>query len=179
MTAEIIDGKAFAAGLRARSPSGSRRSAAAHGVMPGLAVVLVGDDPASAVYVRNKGRATVEAGMRSEEHRLDAATPEAELLAVDRTAEPRSGACTASWCSCRCRRRSTRSRVLDAVAPEKDVDGFHIANAGRLATGRQGDGALHAARRLMLLRDRLGASPGARRWWSGARTSSGGRWRSC
>ena len=82
MTAEIIDGKAFAAGLRARIAERVAELGAGHGVMPGLAVVLVGDDPASAVYVRNKGRATVEAGMRSEEHRLDAATPEAELLAL-------------------------------------------------------------------------------------------------
>ena len=75
MAAEIIDGKGFAAGLRARIAERVAALGAAHGVTPGLAVVLVGDDPASAVYVRNKGRATVEAGMHSEEHRLDAATP--------------------------------------------------------------------------------------------------------
>ena len=156
MTATTIDGKAFAAGLRAKVAARVAELKAARGVTPGLAVVLVGDDPASRIYVRNKARQTIEVGMHSEEYRLDAATPEAELLEL------------VDWLN-----RNPRvhgilvqlplpphidaNRVLDAVAPEKDVDGFHVANAGRLASGRAG-GLIPCTPLgcLMLLRDRLG-----------------------
>jgi len=154
MGAEIIDGKAFAAALRARI---AERVAClgARGVTPGLAVVLVGDDPASAVYVRNKGRATVEAGMHSEEHRLDAATPEAELLALigRLNRDPRVHGILVQL---PLPAHIDTLKVLDAVAPEKDVDGFHVTNAGRLATGRKAMVPCTPLGCLMLLRDRLG-----------------------
>ena len=81
MSATILDGKAFAADMRARVAEHVARLKAEHGLVPGLAVVLVGEDPASQVYVRSKGKQTVEAGMASFEHRLDAATPEADIMA--------------------------------------------------------------------------------------------------
>ena len=118
-------------------------------------MVLVGDDPASAVYVRNKGRATVEAGMRSEEHRLDAATPEAELIALIERLN-RDPAVHGILVQLPLPAHMDTNRVLDAVAPEKDVDGFHIANAGRLATGRKAMVPCTPLGCLMLLRDRLG-----------------------
>jgi methylenetetrahydrofolate dehydrogenase (NADP+) / methenyltetrahydrofolate cyclohydrolase len=154
MAAEIIDGKAFAARLRARI-AGAVRTLAPRGVTPGLAVVLVGDDPASAVYVRNKGRATAEAGMRSEEHRLDVATPEAELLALIArlNADP---AVHGILVQLPLPGHVDTLKVLDAVAPEKDVDGFHVTNAGRLATGRRAMVPCTPLGCLMLLRDRLG-----------------------
>ena len=155
MAAEIIDGKAFAAGLRARVAAQVADLRAARGVTPGLAVVLVGDDPASAVYVRNKARATVEAGMRSEEHRLDAATAEAELLAlIDRL--NRDPGVHGILVQLPLPGQIGTDRVLDAVAPEKDVDGFHALNAGRLATGRRAMVPCTPLGCLMLLRDRLG-----------------------
>ena len=134
MTARIIDGKAIAADLRAAVAAETRRLAAAHGLVPGLAVVLVGDDPASKIYVGSKSRAVVEAGMRPFDHHLPAATSEAELLALVRqlNADPRrarhSGADAAAAAD-RC------ARVIAAIDPDKDVDGFHPLNAGRLATG--------------------------------------------
>jgi methylenetetrahydrofolate dehydrogenase (NADP+)/methenyltetrahydrofolate cyclohydrolase len=158
MAAEIIDGRAFAAGLRARI---AERVAElrARGVTPGLAAVLVGDDPASAVYVRSKGRATVEAGMRSEEHRLDAATPEAGLLALIERLNRHRGV-HGILVQLPLPAHMDAGRVLDAVAPEKDVDGFHVANAGRLATGRKAMVPCTPLGCLMLLRARLGPLAG-------------------
>ena len=155
MAAEIIDGKAFAAGLRARIGAHVAELGASHGLRPGLAVVLVGDDPASAVYVRSKGRATVAAGMHSEEHRLDAATPEAELVALIGRLN-RDPAVHGILVQLPLPAHIDASRVLDEVIPEKDVDGFHIANAGRLATGRRAMVPCTPLGCLMLLRDRLG-----------------------
>ena len=108
MTATLIDGKAFAAGLRARIAEAVARLAP-EGLVPGLAVVLVGDDPASEIYVRNKVRHTLEAGMRSFDHALPATTSEAELLTSSASSMPIRRS-TASSCSCRCRRRSTPRR---------------------------------------------------------------------
>jgi methylenetetrahydrofolate dehydrogenase (NADP+)/methenyltetrahydrofolate cyclohydrolase len=131
--AQLIDGKAYAASLLADIAA----EVSAMTVKPGLAVVLVGEDPASQVYVRNKAKQTVLAGMKSVEHRLAAATPEAELLALvgvlneDATIHgilvqlPLPG-------------HIDSAKVLDAISPEKDVDGFHVMNAGRLAVGLPG-----------------------------------------
>jgi methylenetetrahydrofolate dehydrogenase (NADP+)/methenyltetrahydrofolate cyclohydrolase len=154
VAAEIIDGLASAARLRGRI-AGQVAGLKAKGLTPGLAVVLVGDDPASAVYVRNKGRATVEAGMRSEEHRLEAATPEAELVALIGRLNRDRGV-HAILVQLPLPAHMDAGRVLDAVAPEKDVDGFHVANAGRLATGRRAMVPCTPLGCLMLLRDRLG-----------------------
>ena len=155
MTAEIIDGKAFAASVRARVAEHVARLRAEHDLVPGLAVVLVGEDPASQVYVRSKGRMTVEVGMKSFEHRLDADTSQTELLALierlnaDATVHgilvqlPLPGHLNADL-------------VINAIAPEKDVDGFHISNVGLLATGQKAMVPCTPLGCLMLLRDRLG-----------------------
>ncbi len=155
MSAEIIDGKAFAAGVRARVAEGVNGLARDHGITPGLAVVLVGEDPASQVYVRNKGAQTLEAGMRSVEHRLDAATPEAELLALIDSLN-RDPEIHGVLVQLPLPRHIDEAKVTDAIRPEKDVDGFHVLNVGRLATGQKAMVPCTPLGCLMLLRDRLG-----------------------
>ncbi|MGF1620905.1 MAG: bifunctional methylenetetrahydrofolate dehydrogenase/methenyltetrahydrofolate cyclohydrolase FolD [Rhodomicrobiaceae bacterium] len=133
--ARLIDGKAIAERLRERIGAEVRVLEGRHGFRPGLAVVLVGEDPASQVYVRNKGRATEAAGMRSFEHRLDKDTAEADLLAlIDRlnADEQVDGILVQLPLPA----QIDSSKVLERIAPEKDVDGFHPINAGRLATGQ-------------------------------------------
>ena len=134
--AAIIDGKAFAEALRGRIAAAVADLRAAHGLRPGLAVVLVGDDPASRVYVANKGRQTVEAGMASFEHRLAADTPQDALLALVArlNADP---AVHGILVQLPLPRHIDSAAVLNAVDPVKDVDGFHPVNAGRLATGQE------------------------------------------
>jgi methylenetetrahydrofolate dehydrogenase (NADP+)/methenyltetrahydrofolate cyclohydrolase len=134
MTAIIIDGKARAAALRETVAVGVAAFVAAHGRAPGLTVVLVGDDPASAVYVRNKGRETAAAGMVSNEHRLPASTGEAELLALV-AALNADDAVDGILVQLPLPRHIDTDRVLATIDPAKDVDGFHPVNAGRLATG--------------------------------------------
>ncbi len=155
MSAEIIDGKVFAAGLRSRIAAEVARLGSDHGITPGLAVVLVGDDPASAVYVGAKGRATREAGMHSAEHRLPADTAEADLLALigRLNSDP---AIHGILVQLPLPPQIDEARVLDAIAPAKDVDGFNTANAGRLATGQAGMVPCTPLGCLMLLRTRLG-----------------------
>jgi methylenetetrahydrofolate dehydrogenase (NADP+)/methenyltetrahydrofolate cyclohydrolase len=134
MTARIIDGKAIAADLRAKVAAEVKRLAGAHGLVPGLAVVLVGSDPASEVYVRSKGRETVAAGMRSFDHRLAADTSEAELLTLVQrlNADPTVHGILVQL---PLPRHIDAQRVIEAIDPGKDIDGFHPMNAGRLATG--------------------------------------------
>ncbi len=127
----IIDGKAEAAELRARIGD----AVAGLGFQPGLAVVLVGDDPASAVYVRNKGIATRAAGLASTEHRLPASASEAEILAVV-AALNADAAVDGILVQLPLPRGIDSARVLATVAPEKDVDGFHVENVGRLWSGQ-------------------------------------------
>ena len=136
MSATLIDGKAQAAALRARVASEVRRLAA-RDVVPGLAVVLVGADPASEVYVRNKGRQTVEAGMRSFDHTLAADVSEAEVLAlVGRlNADPQVDGILVQL---PLPAQIDAQKVIEAIDPGKDVDGFHPVNAGRLMTGVDG-----------------------------------------
>jgi len=136
MTATLIDGKARAATLRARVKDAAARFAARAGRAPGLAVVLVGADPASEVYVRSKGRATVEAGMVSREIKLDASTTEAELLAVvaGLNADP---AIDGILVQLPLPRQIDANLVIAAIDPAKDVDGFHPINVGRLWLGQQ------------------------------------------
>ena len=159
MSAEIIDGKAFAAGLRGRVAEKVAELKAGHGITPGLAVVLVGEDPASQVYVRNKGRQTLEAGMTSFEHRLPADAPEAELLdlVARLNADP---AVHGILVQLPLPGHMNENLVINAIAPEKDVDGFHVINAGRLATGQDAMVPCTPLGCLMLLRDRLGALSG-------------------
>jgi methylenetetrahydrofolate dehydrogenase (NADP+)/methenyltetrahydrofolate cyclohydrolase len=134
MTARIIDGKAIAEELRARVAAEVQRLKRDHGVDPGLAVVLVGENPASAVYVRSKGKQTVEAGMQSFEHTLPEQASEAELLALvkELNADP---AVHGILVQLPLPRQIDSQKVLNTLDPAKDVDGFHPANAGRLATG--------------------------------------------
>ena len=137
MSATIIDGKAFAAGLRARIATGVTAFAAAAGRAPGLAVVLVGEDPASNVYVRSKGKATREAGMVSVEHRLPADVGAEALLALvaDLNADPTIDGILVQL---PLPKHIDEQAVIAAIDPDKDVDGFHPINAGRLATGSAG-----------------------------------------
>ena len=136
MTARIIDGKAFAAKVRGQVAGQVTRLSEDHGLTPGLAVVLVGEDPASEVYVRNKGKQTVECGMASFEHKLDARTSEAELLALiaQLNADP---AVHGILVQLPLPDHLNEDLVINAIAPEKDVDGFHISNVGLLATGQK------------------------------------------
>ena len=134
MTARIIDGKAIAAELRQKVAAEVQRLRAEHQLQPGLAVVLVGENPASAVYVRSKGKQTVEAGMKSFDHRLPESVSESELLAlVDKlNADP---AVHGILVQLPLPKQVDSQKVLNAIDPRKDVDGFHPVNAGRLATG--------------------------------------------
>jgi methylenetetrahydrofolate dehydrogenase (NADP+)/methenyltetrahydrofolate cyclohydrolase len=159
MAAAIIDGKAFGAAVRARVAAEVVRMRAA-GVTPGLAVVLLGEDPASQVYVRSKHRATVEAGMASFEHRLPAATGQAELLALIArlNADP---AVHGILVQLPLPAHLDADLVINAIDPAKDVDGFHVTNAGRLATGQSALVPCTPLGCLMLLRDRLGSLAGA------------------
>jgi methylenetetrahydrofolate dehydrogenase (NADP+)/methenyltetrahydrofolate cyclohydrolase len=155
VTAQLIDGKAAAAALRAEVGAEVARFHAATGRAPGLAVVLVGADPASAVYVRSKGKATIEAGMLSFEHKLDSATSEADLLAlVDRlNADPTVDGILVQL---PLPPHIDASKVLTRIDPDKDVDGFHPVNAGRLATGLDGFVPCTPLGCLKLLRATLG-----------------------
>jgi len=155
MTARIIDGKAAAAALRAKVAQDVARFTAATGRAPGLAVVLVGEDPASAVYVRNKGKATIEAAMLSIEHKLPAHTSEADLLAlVDRlNADPTVDGILVQL---PLPDQINANKVLTRIDPDKDVDGFHPINAGRLATGLHGFVPCTPYGCLLLLRAELG-----------------------
>jgi len=137
VTARVIDGKAAGAALRERVAAEVERFRATAGRAPGLAVVLVGEDTASAVYVRSKGKATREAGMESFEHRLPVETTEQELLAlVDRlNADP---AVDGILVQLPLPSQIDERRVITSIDPDKDVDGFHPANAGRLAVGLAG-----------------------------------------
>jgi len=137
MSATIIDGKAFAAGLRARIADGVTAFRAEAGRTPGLAVVLVGEDPASSVYVRSKGKATREAGMESIEHRLPADVPAEQLLALVGALNA-DRAIDGILVQLPLPRHIDEQAVIAAIDPDKDVDGFHPINAGRLATGLPG-----------------------------------------
>ena len=158
LTATLIDGKAFAAGLRTRIGT-AVAAMKTQGITPGLAVVLVGEDPASEVYVRSKGRMTREVGMNSFEHRLPADTPQADLLAlIDRlNTDP---AVNGILVQLPLPRHMDEAAVINAIDPAKDVDGFHILNVGRLATGQKAMVPCTPLGCLMLLRDQLGSLSG-------------------
>ncbi len=155
MTATLIDGKAIAARLRERVGEAALGFAQAAGRKPGLAVVLVGEDGASQVYVRSKGKATTAAHMESFTHRLPADVTEAELLALveqlntDPVVDgilvqlPLPG-------------HLDEQSIIAAISPDKDVDGFHVINAGRLSVGQSGFVPCTPLGCMMLLTDRLG-----------------------
>ena len=159
MSATLIDGKAFAARVREQVAVHVSRLKEEHGITPGLAVVLVGEDPASQVYVRSKGKQTVEAGMKSVEHKLDADTSEADLLAVIEQLNndpeihgilvqlPLPG-------------HLDEDLVINSISPAKDVDGFHISNVGLLGTGQKSMVPCTPLGCLMMLRDHHGSLSG-------------------
>ncbi len=159
MTAAIIDGKAFAATLRAKVGELAAAFEAKAGRKAGLAVVLVGEDPASQVYVRSKGKQTLEAGMASFEHRLPAETPEADLLALveQLNTDP---AVDGILVQLPLPGHMDEQKVISAINPDKDVDGFHVISAGRLAVGQPGFVPCTPLGCLMLLKDRLGSLSG-------------------
>lgn len=155
----LIDGKAFAEGLRSRVANAAAAFSSKAGRNAGLAVVLVGEDPASQVYVRSKGRQTVASGMASFEHKLPADATEAELLAVVEAlnADP---AVDGILVQLPLPAHIDEQKVIAAINPDKDVDGFHVVNVGRLATGLPGFVPCTPLGCLMLLKDRLGSLSG-------------------
>ncbi len=155
MTAQVIDGKAFAAKLRERVGEFAATFAEKAGRKAGLAVVLVGEDPASQVYVRSKHKATLAANMESFEHRLPADTSEDDLLALVArlNADP---AVDGILVQLPLPDHLDEQAVIGAISPDKDVDGFHVTNAGRLAVGQSGFVPCTPLGCMMLLTDRLG-----------------------
>ena len=134
MTAQIIDGKAMASGLRAAVAAETRRLVSGHGLTPGLAVVLVGENPASKAYVGSKSRAVIEVGMRPFDFHLPAATSANELLGLIGELN-RDAAVHGILVQLPLPSQIDAARIIAAVDPAKDVDGFHPLNAGRLASG--------------------------------------------
>ena len=153
--AKRIDGKAFAQSLRERVGEAVSSLQRDHGLTPGLAVVLVGEDPASQVYVRNKGKQTVETGMKSFEHKLPDTTSETELLGlIDQlNADPDVHGILVQL---PLPDQIDSHAVINAINPDKDVDGFHLINVGRLSTGAAGLVPCTPLGCLMLLKDELG-----------------------
>ncbi|MGY6637375.1 MAG: bifunctional methylenetetrahydrofolate dehydrogenase/methenyltetrahydrofolate cyclohydrolase [Erythrobacter sp. SCN 62-14] len=154
-TAKVIDGKAFAAALRTRIGEAAASFAAHTGRRPGLAVVLVGEDPASQVYVGAKGKACEAAGMASFEHRLAADTSEAALLSlIERlNNDPEVDGILVQL---PLPAGLNEQAIIAAISPDKDVDGFHVINAGRLAVGQEGFVPCTPLGCIMLLKDQLG-----------------------
>ncbi|MFN3614439.1 MAG: tetrahydrofolate dehydrogenase/cyclohydrolase catalytic domain-containing protein, partial [Rubrimonas sp.] len=159
MTAAVIDGKAFAEGIRAKVSNLVATMKADRGITPGLAVVLVGEDPASQVYVRNKHKQTLEAGMNSFEHRLPADTPQDAVLALVRQLND-DPAVHGILVQLPLPAHIDADLVINAISVEKDVDGFHIENVGRLGAGLKAIVPCTPLGSLMLLRDRLGSLSG-------------------
>ena len=149
-----IDGKAFAQGLRARVGEAISVLQRDHSLTPGLAVVLVGEDPASQVYVRNKGKQTLEAGMNSYEHKLSETTGQEELLALitKLNDDPNVHGILVQL---PLPSQIDSHAVINAIDPDKDVDGFHLINVGRLATGAPGLVPCTPLGCMMLLKDEL------------------------
>ncbi|HBD92249.1 MAG TPA: bifunctional methylenetetrahydrofolate dehydrogenase/methenyltetrahydrofolate cyclohydrolase FolD [Gemmobacter sp.] len=159
MTAAIIDGKAFAARVRAQVAAHVAQLAEEHGLQPGLAVVLVGEDPASQVYVSSKGKQTVEVGMKSVEHKLPADTAESDLLALiaSLNADPSIHGILVQL---PLPGHLNSELVINSIDPAKDVDGFHISNVGLLGTGQKSMVPCTPLGCLMMLRDHHGSLSG-------------------
>ncbi len=155
MTAEPIDGKAFAATLREKIAAAVAEVKAQHNLTPGLAVILVGDDPASQVYVRNKGKACAEVGMQSFETILPTSITQDELLA--HVARYNADANVHGiLVQLPLPKHIDAQAIINAIDPAKDVDGFHVINAGKLAVGQDGLVPCTPLGCLLLLKDKLG-----------------------
>jgi len=159
MSATIIDGKAFAATVREKVAGHVTRLKEENGITPGLAVVLLGEDPASQVYVRSKGKQTVEVGMASFEHKLEADTSEPDLLALieQLNSDP---AVHGILVQLPLPGHLNEALVINAIDPAKDVDGFHISNVGLLGTGQKSMVPCTPLGCLMMLRDHFGSLSG-------------------
>lgn len=159
MSAKIIDGKAFAANVRGQVAAHVAKLRETHGITPGLAVVLVGEDPASQVYVRNKHASTVEVGMASFEHRLPAETSEADLLALVKSlnVDPKVHGILVQL---PLPSHLNSELIINTIDPAKDVDGFHISNVGLLGTGQKSMVPCTPLGCLMMLRDHHGKLAG-------------------
>ena len=159
MSAKIIDGKAFAATVREKVAEHVTRLKDVHSITPGLAVVLVGEDPASEVYVRNKGKQTHEVGMNSYEHKLPADVSDDVLYALIEklNADP---AVHGILCQFPVPAHLSEEKIVARISPEKDVDGLHILNAGRLVSGQKTMAPCTPLGCLMLLRDHYGSLSG-------------------
>ena len=155
MTAQIIDGKSYAEGLRGRIAGHVARLKAAHGITPGLAVVVVGHDPASQIYVSNKAKQTVEVGMYSEKYELPETAPEAEVLALIEklNADPNIHGILVQL---PLPRQIDPNKVIATISPDKDVDCFTPASVGKVQIGLPGPVACTPLGCLMLLRDFVG-----------------------
>ncbi len=159
MTAKVIDGKAFAARVRGEVATHVAAMKAGHGITPGLAVVLVGEDPASRVYVKNKHASTIEVGMNSFEHRLPAETSEADLLALVQRLN-NDPAVHGILVQLPLPAHVNSDLIINAINPAKDVDGFHISNVGLLGTGQKAMVPCTPLGCLMMLRDHYGSLAG-------------------
>jgi methylenetetrahydrofolate dehydrogenase (NADP+)/methenyltetrahydrofolate cyclohydrolase len=150
-----IDGKAFAAKVRQRVAKHVAKISDEIGVTPGLAVILVGEDPASQVYVKNKGKQTLEVGMNSYEHKLDKSTSEEDLLSLIQKLNNDTKV-HGILCQLPLPKHINESVVINSINPEKDVDGFHISNVGLLNTGQKSMIPCTPLGCLLLLRDHFG-----------------------
>ncbi len=157
--AAIIDGKAFAQNLRADIARRAAALRARHGITPGLAVILVGEDPASQVYVRNKGKATTEAGMKSLEFRMPETATHDEVLAKVEALNA-DDSVDGILVQLPLPAQVDAAAIINAIDPAKDVDGFHVINVGRLVTGQDALVPCTPLGCVMLLKDRLGALKG-------------------
>ncbi|MDG2401969.1 MAG: bifunctional methylenetetrahydrofolate dehydrogenase/methenyltetrahydrofolate cyclohydrolase FolD [Amylibacter sp.] len=159
MAAKVIDGKEFAASVRAQVAEQVSKLKDEHNIIPGLAVVLVGEDAASQVYVRNKHASTLEVGMNSYEHRLSADTTESDLLQLinDLNNDPKVNGIL---CQLPLPKHLDEELVINSIIPEKDVDGFHISNVGMLSTGQKSMVPCTPLGCLMMLRDHHGSLSG-------------------
>lgn len=159
MTASIIDGKAFAASVREDVAARVGQLKETSGITPGLAVVLVGEDPASQVYVRSKGKQTLEVGMNSFEHKLDAETSETDLLALIDSLN-NDPAVHGILVQLPLPKHLDEAQVINAIDPAKDVDGFHLSNVGLLGTGQDSMVPCTPLGCLMMLREHHGSLSG-------------------
>jgi methylenetetrahydrofolate dehydrogenase (NADP+)/methenyltetrahydrofolate cyclohydrolase len=159
MTVSIIDGKTISADLRGKVTDAVHRLRRDRGIVPGLAVVLVGENPASEVYVRNKSKAVAEAGMQAFDRKLPATASEAELIDLIATLNSDQQV-NGILVQLPLPKQIDAERIVDAVDPAKDVDGFHPVNVGRLASGRDGLVPCTPLGCMMLLEDTLGKLEG-------------------